>query len=77
MAIRVSNFKIRNYLLKHVLPRLIKTEECRLFIIRILVENLYCIGPSENGMAMEKLSQNPLKYYIIIIRKTILVIWIH
>lgn len=49
MAIRVSNFKIRNYLLKHVLPRLIKTEECRLFIIRILVENLYCIGPSENG----------------------------
>lgn len=49
MATRVSNFKIKNYLLKHVLPRLIKTEECSLFTIRILVENLYSIGPSKKG----------------------------
>ncbi|KAG7663748.1 uncharacterized protein J8A68_002721 [[Candida] subhashii] len=40
-CLKISNLKIRNYLLKHLLPSLIKITQCEFFVIRILVANLY------------------------------------
>ncbi|KAL6454313.1 ste20 Target of rapamycin complex 2 subunit ste20 [Candida maltosa Xu316] len=44
MCLKVSNFKIKYYLLRHLLPELIKIKECESFVIKILVENLYDRG---------------------------------
>ncbi|RCK63440.1 Target of rapamycin complex 2 subunit ste20 [Candida viswanathii] len=41
MTFKVSNLKVKNYLLKHLLPQLIKVQECETFIVKLLVENLY------------------------------------
>ncbi|EGW34024.1 uncharacterized protein SPAPADRAFT_70226 [Spathaspora passalidarum NRRL Y-27907] len=41
-ASKISNVKVRSYLLKHLYPSLIKIKECESFIIKILVtSNLY------------------------------------
>ena len=41
MSLTVSNLKIRSYLLKHTLPRLLHTFECQEFCIERLIDNLY------------------------------------
>ena len=43
MSYRASNLKIKNYLLKHLVPQLINLKECEPWIIKLLVENLYDI----------------------------------
>lgn len=43
MSFKVSNLKVKNYLLKHLLPQLIKVKECETWIVKLLVENLYDI----------------------------------
>ncbi|ABN67533.2 TOR binding protein [Scheffersomyces stipitis CBS 6054] len=55
---KVSNFKLRSYLLRHLLPRLIIIKECELFVIRLLVNNLYDPSPEIVSKSIDILSDH-------------------
>ncbi|KAK6464411.1 Rapamycin-insensitive companion of mTOR, middle domain-containing protein [Scheffersomyces coipomensis] len=40
-SFKVSNFKIKHYYLSHLIPNLLKIKECHLFVLKLLVNNLY------------------------------------
>ncbi|KAK6202918.1 Rapamycin-insensitive companion of mTOR, middle domain-containing protein [Scheffersomyces amazonensis] len=40
-CLKISNFKVKYDLLNHLIPKLLNTKECELFILKLLVNNLY------------------------------------